>query len=91
MRRKYDRHRPGITILLHGSVVAIGIERPLLDVLRLVGVPVEPGDRAEIGAGVNDVCIARVNGNVAALASADGVPVCSVDVATIAGGGDTDG
>src|SRR6266478_5750420 len=75
MRRKNDRHRPGVAVLLHGSVVAIGIERPLLDVLHLVGAAVEPGDVAEVGAGVNDVRIARVDGNVAALASAHGVPV----------------
>src|SRR5260370_42510459 len=53
--RKNDWHRPGVAVLLHRSIVAIGIERPLLDVLRLVRATVEPSDIAEVGAGVNDV------------------------------------
>jgi len=52
-----------VAVLLHGCVVAVGIERPLLDVLDLIGTAVEPRDVAEVGAGVNDVRIARVNGN----------------------------
>jgi len=57
----------------------------------LIGAAVEPRDVAEVGAGVNDVRIARVNGNVTALASAHGIPVAAVDVTAVAGGGDTDG
>src|SRR5882672_7502530 len=91
IRRKDNGHRPSVAVLLDGSVVAVGIERPLLDILHLVGAAVEPGDVPEVGAGVNDVRIARVDGHVAALASAHGVPVRAVDVAAVAGSGDTDG
>src|SRR5205814_1579303 len=55
VRRKYDGHGPRVAIFLDGSVVAVGIERPLLNVLRLIGAAIEPGDIAKIGACINDV------------------------------------
>ncbi len=55
VRRKNDGHRPGVAIFLHGSVVAIGIERPLLDVLELIRAAIETRNVAEVGAGIHDV------------------------------------
>src|SRR5260370_37511194 len=91
VRRKYDGHGAGVAIFLHGSVVAVKIERRMLNVVCLVRAAIEHGDIAEVGASVNDVRIARVNGNVAALATAPGVPIRAVDVATVAGGSAHDG
>src|SRR6266581_3938610 len=91
MGRKNAGHGPGVAVFLHGSVVAVGIERPLLDVLHLVGAAVEAGNVAEVGAGINDVRIARGNGNVAAFASAHSLPVRAVDVSAVAGSGNTNG
>jgi hypothetical protein len=91
VRRKHDGHGPGVAVFLDGSVVAVGIERPLLDVLDLVGAAIEARDVAEVGAGVDDVRIARVHGDIAAFAATDGIPVGAIDEATIAGSGDADG
>jgi len=59
--------------------------------LRLAGAAIEAADVAEVGTGINDVGIARIDGDVAALAATDIVPIPPIDEAAIATGTDTDG
>ena len=91
VRRKDDGHGPGIAVFLDGGIVAVGIERPLLNVLHLVSALVVAGDVAEVGAGIDNVGIARIDGHVAAFSAAHGVPIGTPDGAVIAGSGDADG
>src|SRR5260370_14855182 len=48
VRRKNDGHGPGVAVFLDGSVFAVGIERPLLNVLYLIGAAVEGVDMRKI-------------------------------------------
>ena len=52
---KHDGHGPSVTVFLDGSVFAVGIERPLLNVLHLIGAAVEARDVTKVRAGINDV------------------------------------
>ena len=49
--------------------------RVVEDLAVLAGLPVHPGDAAAVTAGVDDVRVARIHRDVAALAAADGIPV----------------
>src|SRR3974390_1729874 len=84
VRRQDDRHRPGVAILLFAGIVAIRVIRPLHDVLRLIRVPIEACDAAKIGSGINNTGIAWIHGNVAALSSAYGIPIGTIDKTAIA-------
>src|ERR1700719_4975768 len=91
VRRKNNRHGPAVAVFLYRGVVTVGIERPLLDVLHLMGTSVEARNFSKIGAGVDNVGIARIDGDVAAFSAAYGFPIGAADETGIAGRCDNHG
>src|SRR5579859_1965330 len=71
--------------------MAVGIFRPFLDALRLIGASIEAGEYRSFIVGVNDIGIARIGHNVAALASTDGITVAAVNESAVAPRADADG
>ena len=75
MWRKPDRRIPLEPVLeIAGRLPELKL-RVVEDLAELAGLAVQPGDRAAVAAGVDDVRIARVHRDVAALAAADLIPV----------------
>src|SRR6266850_1955876 len=89
--RNEDRHSPGVAVFLSGSRVTIRKQGPLLDALGLVGAAIEPSEDWALVVGVNDIGIARIHGDGATFAAADGIPVAAIDEAAVAARADSDG
>ncbi len=81
MRRKYDRLCPLEAVFLVGRRCANGIDGPWRHVLSFFRAMVIARDLAAIRTGIDNLGIARIRRNVAALTSAYGVPACAVNTA----------
>src|SRR5262249_45209688 len=75
VRREHDRRGPVETAPDTLRAPAEMRPRPDIDVAPLCGASVEACDRATVAAGVDDVRIVRPDGDVAALAATDVVPL----------------
>ena len=91
MRREDYRLGPLETMFDVGGSPSDGIDWPGIDGLFFAGAVVVARDVAAIGAGVNDIRVGGIGRDVAALATADVVPVGAIDGAVRAGAGDADG
>ena len=77
VRRKGDREAPLEAILQRVRAVAHGVIGPGVDVAHLAGAVVLARDQVAVGAGVDDLRIARIGRDPAAFAAAHVVPIAA--------------